>query len=580
MNSGTGHDPSGAEASDAPLDFVRAIVRDDVRSGKHGGRVHTRFPPAPTGFMHLGHAKAICVDFGIAEEFGGKCNLRLDDTDPGNEKQEYVDALQEDVRWLGYDWDDRLYYASDYFEQLYRWAQDLIRKGKAYVDEQDVATIRAQRGTVLEAGTASPFRDRSVEENLDRFELMKNGAFDEGAAVLRAKIDMASPNMHLRDPVMYRIKKIPHNRTGNTWCIYPTYDWAHGQSDAIEGITHSLCSLEFEIHRPLYDWYLEQIGDVHRPRHIEFARLNVTHTVTQKRKLRALVERGHVDGWDDPRMPTLRGMRRRGFTAKAIRDFCARVGVAKYNSLHEFELLEFSLREHLNQVASRRMAVLDPLRLVIEDWPVGVVDEVEAVNNPEDASAGTRRVAFSRELYIERDDFEVDAPKKFFRLAPGREVRLRYGYLVTCTGYETDESGRVTLVPPSHDPSSRGGNAIDGPKVKGTIHWVSAEHAIDATLRLYDHLFSVRDPAELEDDDDGGTGEAWEKGLNPKSLQVLHGAKLERALLEARPEEPLQFERKGYFVLDGKDSQPGALVFNRSVALRDSWAKEVAKGGA
>ncbi|MCB9890164.1 MAG: glutamine--tRNA ligase/YqeY domain fusion protein [Planctomycetes bacterium] len=562
-----------------PLDFVRSIVRDDIRSGKHGGRVHTRFPPAPTGFLHLGHAKAICVDFGIAEEFGGKCNLRLDDTDPGNEKQEYVDAIQEDIHWLGYDWDDRLFYASDYFDQLYEWAKLLIQKGAAYVDEQDVATMRAQRGTVLEAGTASPFRDRPVEESLAQLERMKNGEFEEGGAVLRAKIDMASPNMHMRDPVMYRIKKITHNRTGDRWCIYPTYDWAHGQSDAIEGITHSLCSLEFEIHRPLYDWFLEQIGDIHRPRQIEFARLNVTHTVTQKRKLRALVERGHVDGWDDPRMPTLRGMRRRGYTPASIRNFCTRVGLAKFNSLHEIGLLEFSLREDLNVVAERRMAVLDPIRLVIENWPDGTTDTLEAINNPEDESAGSREVPFGREIYIEREDFLVDAPKKFFRLAPGREVRLRYAYLVTCTGFETDSDGNVTLVRATYDPDSRGGNAPDGRKVKGTIHWVSAEHAVDATVRLYDHLYAVEDPSELESDD-GQDGTAWERGLNKESLQVVTGCKLEPALALAQPEEALQFERKGYFVLDSKDSKPDALVFNRSVALRDSWAKEAAKLGA
>lgn len=558
------------------LDFVRSQIRDELDAGKNDGRVHTRFPPAPTGFMHLGHAKAICVNFEIAREFGGKCNLRLDDTDPGNEKQEFVDALQEDIRWLGFDWEDRLFYASDYFEQLYRWAEDLIRKGVAYVDEQDVDTIRAQRGSVHVPGEASPYRDRSVDENLAQFARMREGAFEEGAAVLRAKIDMASPNMHMRDPVMYRIKKIRHNRTGDAWCVYPTYDWAHGQSDAIEGITHSLCSLEFEIHRPLYDWYLAQIGDVHRPRQIEFARLNVTHTVTQKRKLRALVEDGHVDGWDDPRMPTLRGMRRRGYTAAAIRKFCERVGLAKFNSLHEIELLEFSLREDLNKRAERRLAVLDPIKLVIEDWPEGKVDEVDAINNHEDEAAGKRKLAFSRELWIERDDFLEDAPKKYFRLSPGREVRLRYAYLVTCTRCEKDENGDVHTVYATHDPDSSGGNPADGRKVKGTIHWVSAQHAVDANVRLYEHLFELRDPSELDGD---GEESDWTRGLNPQSCTVLEGCKLEASLADASPETPLQFERKGYFVRDASYLPDGRPVFNRSVGLRDSWAKKQKKAG-
>lgn len=564
------------DTGEAPVDFVRAIIKADLAAGKHGGRVHTRFPPAPTGFLHLGHAKAICVDFGLAEEFGGKCNLRLDDTDPGKEKQEYVDAIQEDIRWLGYDWEDRLFYASDYFEQLFDWAKILVAHGHAYVDEQDVETIRGQRGTIVEPGENSPFRDRSVEENLGQLEKMRAGGFEEGGAVLRAKIDMSSPNMHMRDPVMYRIKKLPHNRTGDTWCIYPTYDWAHGQSDAIEGITHSLCSLEFEEHRPLYDWYVERIAEnvpeLHRPRQIEFARLNVTHTVTQKRKLRELVENGHVDGWSDPRMPTLRGMRRRGFTPAAIREFCDRVGLAKFNSLHEIELLEFCLRADLNARAERRMGVLDPIKLVIDDWSDDVVDELDAINNPEDASAGSRKVPFSRELWIERDDFMEDAPKKFFRLAPGREVRLRYAYLVTCTSVEKNEAGEVTVVHATHDPDSRGGNAPDGRKVKGTIHWVSAAHALRATCRLYEHLFAVKDPSDLPD-------ESWAEGLTPDSCLALENCMVEPSLASAEPEQPLQFERKGYFVLDSADSEPDHLVFNRSVGLRDSWAKSQKKSG-
>ena len=570
MSTTSDHKPTSAER-DEPLDFVRQMVRDDVEAGKHGGRVQTRFPPEPNGYLHIGHAKAICIVFGVAAEFGGKCNLRFDDTNPETESTEFVDAIQDDIRWLGFDWEDRLYFASDYFEKLYDWACHLIDKGLAYVDDQSVEEMRAARGTVTEAGTPSPYRDRSPAENRELFERMRNGDFDEGACVLRAKIDMASPNMHLRDPVMYRIKKAHHHRTGDAWCIYPTYDWAHGQGDSIEEVTHSLCTLEFEIHRPLYEWFLDNIDGAFPSRQTEFARLNLTHTITSKRKLKALVDEGIVTGWDDPRMPTLRGMRRRGYTPEAIRKFCDHIGVSKYNSQHESALLDFVLREDLNKRAQRRMAVLDPIKLIIENWPEGKVDELDAINNPEDESAGKRKVPFGGELWIERDDFMEDPPKKFFRLAPGREVRLRYAYFVTCTGVDKDADGNVVAVRCTYDPESRGGNSPDGRKVKGTIHWVSAEHTIDAELRIYEQLFEAENPSDVPDDGD------WRDGLNPESLTLLANAKLEPSLRDATPDEFYQFERKGYFVADRVDHTSEAPVFNRTVGLRDSWKKQVAK---
>ena len=550
--------------SGSTLDFIRTRVADDLKTGKYDDRVHTRFPPEPNGYLHIGHAKSICLNFGIARENkGGLCNLRFDDTNPTKEEQEYVDSIKEDVRWLGFDWGDREYYASDYFDQLHEWAVQMIEDGKAYVCDLNAEQTREYRGTLKEPGKNSPYRDRTVEENLELFEKMRKGEFPDGTRTLRAKIDMAHPNLNMRDPVMYRILHASHHRSGDKWCIYPMYDFTHGQSDSIEGITHSICTLEFENHRPLYDWYLEALG-IYRPQQIEFARLNLTYTVMSKRKLLTLVQEKHVDGWDDPRMPTICGLRRRGYTPEAIRTFCDRIGVAKFNSTVDLALLEFCLREDLNKRAPRVMSVLKPLKVVIENYPDEQVEELDAVNNPEDESAGTRKVPFSKVLYIERDDFMEDPPKKFFRLAPGREVRLRYAYFITCTDVVKDADGEIIELRCTYDPETRGGNAPDGRKVKATIHWVSAEHAIDAEVRLYETLFNVEDPDE---------GDDFRVHLNPHSLEVLTGCKLEPCLGDPQTELPYQFERLGYFVADSKDSQPQKPVFNRTVTLRDTWAK-------
>jgi len=547
--------------------FIRNIIDEDVRNGKNGGRVHTRFPPEPNGYLHIGHAKSICLNFGLAREYGGLCNLRFDDTNPTKEEVEYVESIKEDVRWLGFDWDDRCFFASDYFEPLHAYAVQLIREGKAYVDSLSPAEIREHRGTLTEPGRESPFRNRSVEENLDLFERMRRGEFKEGEHVLRAKIDMASPNLNLRDPVVYRVMHASHHRTGDAWCIYPMYDFAHGLSDSLEGITHSICTLEFEDHRPLYDWFLEQLGVFH-PQQIEFARLNLTYTVMSKRKLLELVRGGYVSGWDDPRMPTISGLRRRGYTPASIRSFCERIGVAKKASTVDLSLLEYSVREDLNRTAPRAMAVLRPLKVVIENYPEDRVEALEAVNNPEDPSMGTRTVPFSRELYIERDDFREDPPRKFFRLAPGREVRLRYAYFVTCREVVKDAStGEVTELRCTYDPETRGGNAPDGRKVKGTIHWVSARHAVECEVRLYDRLFNRPDPADVPE------GEDFTSLLNPDSLEVLPACPVEPGLAGAAPGYRCQFERLGYFCVDTRDSTPGRPVFNRTVPLRDSWAK-------
>jgi len=550
--------------STRPTDFIREMVAADVAAGKWGGRVVTRFPPEPNGYLHIGHAKAIGIDFGIAEEFGGVCNLRFDDTNPTKEEEEYVEAIQEDIRWLGYEW-DKLCYASDCFEQMYQYAVQLVKDGKAYVDDLSADEIRLHRGTLKQPGRESPYRGRSAEENLDLFERMRKGEFPDGSRVLRAKIDMASPNLNLRDPVMYRILHAAHHRTGDEWCIYPTYDWAHGLEDSIEGITHSLCSLEFENHRPLYDWYLDQLG-VHHPQQIEFARLELTHTIMSKRRLLELVEGGYVSGWADPRMPTLCGLRRRGYTAEAIRNFLGRVGVAKFTSTVDIALLEHCLRADLNKRSPRVMGVLRPLRVVIDNYPDGRTDELDAVNNPEDPAAGTRKVPFSKVLWIERDDFMEDPPKKFYRLAPGREVRLRYAYFITCTEVVKDAAGEVTELHCTYDPATRGGDAPDGRKVKATLHWVSASHALEAEVRLYDHLFAKANPGDVAE------GEDWKTGINPDSLQVLTGCKVEPSLAGAEPGYRCQFERQGYFCVDS-DSAPGRLVFNRTVTLKDTWAK-------
>ncbi|HEY65878.1 MAG TPA: glutamine--tRNA ligase/YqeY domain fusion protein [Caldilineae bacterium] len=549
-----------------PKDFIRQIIDEDIRTGRYGGRVHTRFPPEPNGYLHIGHAKSICLNFGIAEEYGGLCNLRFDDTNPLKESEEYVQSIIEDVRWLGFDWGDRLYFASDYFEQLYEFAIQLIKAGKAYVDDLSPEEIRKYRGTLTEPGKESPYRNRSVEENLDLFERMRKGEFPDGSRVLRAKIDMASPNLNMRDPVMYRIIHAPHHRTGDKWCIYPTYDWAHGQCDSIEGITHSICTLEFEDHRPLYDWFLDQLG-IHHPRQIEFARLNLSHTVLSKRKLRELVEGGYVNGWDDPRMPTLAGLRRRGYTPEAIRNFCERIGVAKTNSVIDIALLEHCVREDLNKRARRVMAVLRPLRLVIENYPEDLVEEFEIENNPEDPSMGTRKVPFSRVLYIERDDFREDPPKKWFRLAPGREVRLKGAYYVTCVDVVKDENGEIVELRCTYDPESRGGMTPDGRKVRGTLHWVSAAHALDAEVRLYDRLFLKADPDDVDEE-----GADFKANINPNSLEVLTSCKVEPSLANAKVGDHYQFLRLGYFCVD-PDSVDGRLVFNRTVTLRDTWAK-------
>jgi glutaminyl-tRNA synthetase len=563
-----GDEPAGS------VDFVRAIVAADVASGKNDGRVHTRFPPEPNGYLHIGHAKSICLNFGIANENGGRCNLRFDDTNPAAEDVEYVESIMADVRWLGFEWEGEPLYASDYFEKLYEFAVQLIESGDAYVDSLSADEIKEYRGTVHDVGKDSPHRARSVDENLDLFARMRDGEFLEGAHVLRAKIDMAHANIWMRDPTLYRIRHVHHHRTGDRWCIYPMYDWAHGQSDSLEGITHSICTLEFEIHRPLYDWCLDKLG-IHHPQQIEFAKLQLTHTLMSKRNLRKLVTDGVVDGWDDPRMPTIAGMRRRGCTPESIRALADRVGVSKFNSVHEIELLDFCLREDLNQRANRVMAVLDPLRVVIENYPDdenGAGDELDAINNPEDESAGTREVPFGKVLYIERSDFMEEPPKKFFRLGPGREVRLRYAYFVTCTDVIKDSTGEIRELRCTYDPATRGGSAPDGRKVKGTIHWVSAEHAIDAEVRLYDRLWAT------EDAGDPAGGEDGRGNLNPDSLTVLTNCKLEPSLATAQPGQPFQFERTGYFCVDSKDSEPGDLVFNRTVSLRDSWAKAQKKG--
>jgi glutaminyl-tRNA synthetase len=558
------HPKAEVTSAAAGTDFIRQIVVDDMKSGKHQ-TVRTRFPPEPNGYLHIGHAKSICLNFGIAREFGGVCHLRFDDTNPVTEDVEYVESIQEDVQWLGFDWGAHLFYASDYFDRLYEFAIELITKGKAYVCHLTPEETREYRGTLTEPGRNSPYRDRSVEENLEWFEKMRRGEIDEGACVLRAKIDMASPNMNMRDPAVYRIKKAHHHRTGDKWCIYPMYDFAHGLSDAIEGITHSICTLEFEDHRPLYDWFLDQLDVPCHPRQIEFARLNLTNTVLSKRKLLQLVRDGLVDGWDDPRMPTIAGYRRRGYTPESIRNFCDRIGVAKANSTVDVAMAEHSIREDLNRRAPRVMAVLKPLRVVIDNYPEGQAEELEAINNPEDAAAGTRKVPFSRVLYIEQDDFRETPPPKYFRLSPGREIRLRYAYFITCQSVVKDpQTGEVTEVHCTYDPATRGGDAPDGRKVKSTLHWVSAPHAVDAEVRLYDRLFDAEYPEREEN---------FLAALNPNSLQVVRNCKLEPSLARAQPGDRFQFERQGYFCVDTKLSKAGGLVLNRIVGLKDTWAK-------
>ena len=554
-------------ANAAPAHFIREIVAADQRSGKHDGRVVTRFPPEPNGYLHIGHAKSICLNFGLAAENGGFCHLRFDDTNPSKEDVEYVEAIKADVRWLGFEWGDRLFYASDYFARLYDYAVDLIQAGKAYVCDLSADEVRAYRGTLTEPGRESPYRSRSVEENLDLFTRMKAGEFPEGSRVLRAKVDMASGNVNLRDPTLYRIRRVSHHRTGDAWCIYPMYDFTHGLSDALEGITHSICTLEFEDHRPLYDWFLDVLQTPCHPQQIEFARLNLSHTVMSKRKLLSLVERGLVNGWDDPRMPTLSGLRRRGYTPEAIRAFCERIGVAKRDSTVDIALLEYCIREDLNRRAPRVMAVLRPLRLVIDNYPEDQTEEMEAVNNPEDASMGTRKVPFSKVLYIEREDFHETPPKKFFRLAPGREVRLRYAYYVTCVDVVKDEqTGEAVEIHCTYDPATSGGGSPDGRRVKATLHWVSAAHAVPAEVRLYDHLFAQVDP------DDVPEGEDFTAALNPHSLETLTSCQVEPGLSGAAAGSRYQFERQGYFCADA-DTTPDRLVFNRTVPLRDTWAK-------
>jgi glutaminyl-tRNA synthetase len=548
-----------------PSNFIRDIILQDLETGKYGGRVHTRFPPEPNGYLHIGHAKSICLNFGLAQEFGGKCNLRFDDTNPSKEETEYVDSIIEDVKWLGFDWEDRLFYASDYFDQLHDWAVQLIKDGKAYVCDLTADQIRDYRGTTTEPGKESPYRNRTVEENLDLFERMRLGEFPDGSRTLRTKIDMASPNFNMRDPVMYRILHAEHHRTGNKWCIYPMYDYTHGESDSIEGITHSICTLEFEDHRPLYDWYVENLG-IHHPQQIEFDRLNLTNTMLSKRKLLTLVEKGFVSGWNDPRMPTLSGMRRRGYSPEAIRNFCGSIGVSKTNGIIEFALLEHHLREDLNQRAARAMAVLDPIKVVIDNYPEGQVDELEAANHPDDPSMGTRTVPFSKVLYIERDDFREVPPKQYYRLSPGKEVRLRYAYFVTCTSVVKDAAGEVTEIHCTYDPATRGGNAPDGRKVKSTIHWVSAAHAVDLEARLYENLFLA----------ESGEGQEFTDSLNPNSLVVMAG-KAEPSIAAAPAGTRYQFERVGYFCVD-PDSTPQKPVVNRTVPLRDTWAKIDKKG--
>jgi glutaminyl-tRNA synthetase len=548
-------------------DFIRTIIEEDLKTDKYGGKVHTRFPPEPNGYLHIGHAKAICIDFGVAEQYGGLCNLRFDDTNPSKEEVEYVDAIKEDVRWLGFRWGDREYYASDYFGKLYEYAVELIKKGKAYVCDLSSDEMREYRGTLTEPGKDSPYRDRPMEENLDLFERMRAGEFPDGSRTLRARIDMAAPNINMRDPVIYRILRATHHRTGDEWCIYPMYDFTHCLSDSIEGVTHSLCSIEFEDHRPLYDWFLDQLG-VHHPQQIEFARLNISYTVLSKRRLIQLVEEGHVSGWDDPRMPTLCGMRRRGYTREAVRNFLERVGVAKADSMVDFALLEYCVREHLNKIVPRVMGVLRPLKVVIDNYPEEQVEEMDAVNNPEDPAMGNRKVPFSRVIYIERDDFMEEPPKKFYRLAPGREVRLRYAYFIKCTAVVKDkDTGEVTELRCTYDPDTRGGNAPDGRKVKATLHWVSAAHSVSAEVRLYKHLFTRDNPMDVEE------GKDFKDYINPDSLEVLTGCRVEPGLAAAEPGSRCQFERLGYFCVDSVESSPGHLVFNRSVTLRDTWAR-------
>ncbi|MHC4636161.1 MAG: glutamine--tRNA ligase/YqeY domain fusion protein [Planctomycetota bacterium] len=568
MNKGNNNTRSNNESGPdktPSLDFVRTIVSEDLKTDKWHGRVQTRFPPEPNGYLHIGHAKSICLNFGIAAEFGGKCNLRFDDTNPVKEEEEYVESIMQDVKWLGWDWEDRLFFASDYFDRMYEYAVQLIKAGKAYVCDLDAEQIRQYRGTLTEQGKNSPYRDRSIEENLGLFERMNKGEFPDGSRTLRAKVDMANPNLNMRDPIMYRIMHASHHRTADKWCIYPTYDWAHGLEDSIEEITHSICTLEFENHRPLYDWFLEQLAIFHSQQ-IEFARLNLTYTVMSKRKLLQLVQEGLVNGWDDPRMPTLCGLRRRGYSPQAIKNFCKVIGVNKFNSTIDVQLLEHCLRENLNKTSPRVMAVLNPLKVVIDNYPEGQTEELDAINNPEDESAGARKVPFSKELYIEREDFMEEPPKKFFRLAPGREVRLRYAYFVTCTDVVKDENGEITELHCTYDPATRGGDSPDGRKVKSTLHWVSAQHAIDAEVRLYDHLFTKENP------DDVTEGEDFKANLNPDSLQILQNCKVEPSLKNAIALERVQFERLGYFCID-PDTTKSRLIFNRTVTLRDQWAK-------
>ena len=553
--------------SEKHLDFIRTHISEDVANEKNEGRVHTRFPPEPNGYLHLGHAKSICLNFGIAKEFNGLCNLRLDDTNPTAEKVEYAQAIQEDVKWLGFDWEERLFHASDYFEQLYQWAIQLIKEGKAFVCDLAFEDLRKYRGTLTEPGQNSPYRNRSVEENLDLFERMKEGEFEEGTKTLRAKIDMGSPNLNLRDPVIYRILFKEHPETGDKWKIYPSYDYAHGQSDSLEGITHSLCTLEFEHHRPLYDWFCENLK-IHHPQQIEFARLNLNFTVMSKRKMLRLVDEGHVDGWNDPRMPTLSGMRRRGYTPASIRAFCERVGLAKRENVIEMELLEFCLREDLNKCAQRRLGVLDPLKVTISNYPEGQIEKLDAVNNPEDENAGTRQISFSNTVYMDRNDFMEDPPKKYFRMAIGKEVRLKYAYYVTCREVIKDKEGVITEIICEYDPESRGGGTADERKVKGTIQWVDSTSAINPEIRLYDRLFKVPNPEEVEE------GQDYISNLNPESLTSLPNALVEKSVAGMNPGQPFQLERVGYFTVDSKAQQDGNLVLNRSVAMRDSWAKK------
>jgi glutaminyl-tRNA synthetase len=559
-----GDDSMASERPESGPDFIRAIIDEDLRTGKHQNII-TRFPPEPNGYLHIGHAKSICLNFGIAKQYGGRCHLRFDDTNPLKETQEYIDAIKNDVRWLGFDWGEHEYYASDYFDQLYEWAIKLIKDGKAFVCDQTSEEVSWSRGSFTEPGKESPYRNRSVEENLELFEKMRAGEFEAGTKTLRAKIDMASPNINLRDPVMYRIIEAPHPRTGDKWCVYASYDWAHGESDSIENITHSICTLEFENHRPLYDWFLDQLG-VYHPQQIEFARLNLTYTVMSKRMLTELVNEKYVSGWDDPRLPTIAGLRRRGYTPEAIREFCDTIGVAKVESTVDIALLEHCLRQDLNKRAQRVMGVLKPLKVVIDNYPEGQVEELDAINNPEDESAGTRKVPFSKVIYIEREDFMEEPPKKFYRLAPGREVRLRYAYFVTCVDVVTDKSSEVVELHCTYDPATRGGDAPDGRKVKATLHWVSAGHAVEGEVRLYGRPFTKEYPMDVEE------GKTWKDYFNRDSLEVVTGCRLEPSLANAKPGDRFQFERKGYFVVDS-DSTDGKLVFNLTVPLRDEWAK-------